>query len=130
MAYLESIQWDMIKKDVQKGLEKGMAAMKHGAIVLRKKTEEFTEEGKRQYKAFTLKVRIHQAITDLGAKAYVIMSGSKAKNPALDAGVKNIMARIRDLKARLAILEGKGSEARSKTRPKGAKRNNTQTRRA
>ncbi len=83
---------------------------------------QFAEEGKRQYKAFTLKVRIHQAITDLGAKAYIIMSGSKAKNPALDAGVKDIMARIRDLKAQLVILEGKGSEARSKTRPKAHKK--------
>ncbi len=127
MAYLESIQWDMIKKDVQKGLEKGMAAMKHGAIVLQEKAEALTEEGKRQYKAFTLKVRIHQAITDLGAKAYIIMSGSKAKNPALDARVKNIMARSR---RGSRYSKGRAAKRAPKHAQRRAKRNNTQTRRA
>ncbi len=122
MGYLENMNWDMIKKDLQQGLEKGMAAMKKGAIVVQKKAEYLTEEGKRQYKVLTLKARIHEAITDLGAKAYAIMSGTKSKNPALDAGVKDIMARIKDLETQIAILEGKGSEARPKTRPKARKK--------
>jgi hypothetical protein len=121
MGYLESINWDVIKKDLQQGLEKGMAAMKKGAIVVQKKAEDLTEEGKRQYKVLTLKAKIHEAITDLGAKAYAIMSGTKSKNPALDAGVKDIMARIKDLETQIAILEGKGSEARPKARPKARK---------
>ena len=122
MGYLENMNWDMIKKDLQQGLEKGMAAMKKGAIVVQKKAEYLTEEGKRQYKVLTLKARIHEAITDLGAKAYAIMSGTKSKNLALDAGVKDIMARIKDLETQIAILEGKGSEARPKTRPKARKK--------
>jgi hypothetical protein len=122
MGYLESINWDRIKKDLQEGLEKGMAAMKKGAIVVQRKAEELTEEGKRQYKVLTLKARIHEAITDLGAKAYALMSGRRAKNPALDAGVKDIMARIKDLEEQIAILEGKGSEASPKARPKGRKK--------
>jgi hypothetical protein len=121
MGYMESINWDAIKKDLQQGLEKGMAAMKKGAIVVQAKAEELTEEGKRQYKILTLKAKIHEAITDLGAKAYAIMSGTKSKNPALDAGVKDIMARIKDLEAQIAILEGKGGEARPKARPKTRK---------
>jgi hypothetical protein len=122
MGYLESINWDSIKKDLQEGLEKGMAAMKKGAIVVQKKAEELTEEGKRQYKVLTLKARVHEAITDLGAKAYVLMSGTKAKNPALDAGVKDIMARIKDIEEQIAILEGKGSIAHPKARPKARKK--------
>lgn len=122
MGYLESLSWDIIKKDLQEGLEKGMAAMKHGVIVVQKKAEELTEEGKRQYKVLTLKARIHEAITDLGAKVYVLMSGAKIKNPALDAGVKDVMARIKDLEEQIGIFEGKGIAAHPKARPKTRKK--------
>lgn len=118
MGYLEGFNWDEIKKDVQQGLEKSMAVVKQGAVVVQKKAGELTEEGKRQYKILRLKARIHEAIADLGAKTYVLLSGAKAKNPALDAGVKEIVARIKDLEAQLGILEGKNSEGRAKTRPK------------
>ena len=118
MGYLESFNWDAIKKDLQQGLEKSMAVVKQGAIVVQKKAGELTEEGQRQYKVLRLKTRIHEAITDLGAKTYIIMSGAKAKNPALDKGVKEIMARIQDLEAQIAILEGKSIGERPKTRPK------------
>lgn len=118
MGYLDSFNWDAIKKDLQQGLEKSMAAVKQGAVVVQKKAGELTEEGKRQYQVLRLKTRIHEALTDLGAKTYVLMSGAKAKNPALDEGVKAIMARIQDLEAQLGILEGKSGETRAKTRPK------------
>ena len=122
MGYLESINLDKIKKDLQEGLEKGMAAMKKGVIVAQKKAEELTEEGKRQYKILTLKTRIHEAVSDLGAKAYVIMSGTRAKNPALDAGVKEIMVKIKDLEQQMAVLEGKGITAQPKARSKTRKK--------
>jgi hypothetical protein len=122
MGYLESFNWDEIKKDLQQGLEKSMAAVKEGAIVVQKKAGELTEEGKRQYRVLSLKARIHEAITDLGAKTYVLISGFKAKNPALNAGVKEIIARIQDLEAQIGILEGKSSEGRAKTRPKARKK--------
>ena len=48
MGYFESIDWDGIKKDLQKGMEKGMAAMKKGAIVAQKTAGDLTDEGKRQ----------------------------------------------------------------------------------
>jgi len=118
MGYLKSFNWDAIKKDLQEGLEKSMSAMKQGAVEMQKKAEELTDEGKRQYKVLRLKARIHEAITDLGAKTYILMSVGKTKNPALDAGVKAIMTRIQDLEAQIGILEGKSIEGRSKTRPK------------
>jgi len=115
MSYLDNIKWESIKKDLQKGLEQGMAAMKRGAIVVQKKAGELTEEGKRQYKILTLKTRVHGAISDLGARVYSLMS-SKAKNPALDSGVKEITARIKDLEAQIAAVEGKGKRVLSKVR--------------
>jgi len=122
MGYLEIINWETIKKDLQEGLEKGKAAMKQGAIVVQKKAEELTEEGKRQYKVLTLKARIHEAITDLGAKVYAIMSSTKVKNPAHDTGVKDVMVRIKDLEEQISIFEGKGNTARPKARPKARKK--------
>jgi hypothetical protein len=118
MGYLESINWDAIKKDLQKGMEKGMAAMKRGAIVAQKKAGELTEEGKRQYRILSLKARVHKSISDMGARVYDLMSGAKVKNPALDAGVKDIMATIKSLEAQIAAIERKGGEARIKARKK------------
>lgn len=125
MGYLEGFNWDGIKKDLQQGLEKSMAAVKQGAVVVQKKAGELTEEGKRQYKILRLKARIHEAIADLGAKTYVLLSSAKAKNPALDAGVKEIMVRIQDLEAQLGILEGKSSEGSAKARPKSRTKTRT-----
>ncbi len=122
MGYLESLNWNAIKKDLQQGLGKSMAAVKQSASVVQKKAGEFTVEGKRQYAILKLKARIHEAIMDLGAKTYVLMSGAKAKNPALDAGVKEIMTRIQDLEAQIGILEGKSIEGRAKTQPKSRKK--------
>jgi hypothetical protein len=118
MGYLDSFNWNAIKKDVQKGLERSMAAVKQGAFVVQKKTGELTDEGKRQYKILRIKTRIHQTISDLGAKTYVLLSGTKAKNPALDAGVKEIITRIQDLEAQIRRLEGKGRTGRPTSRTK------------
>jgi hypothetical protein len=113
MGYFESIDWEGIKKDLQKGMEKGMAAMKKGAIVAQKKAGDLTDEGKRQYKIFALKTKVHEAVSDLGARVYALM-GSRSKNPALDPQVKNIVAQIKKLDAQIADLEGKPLPARTK----------------
>ena len=113
MGYFESIDWEGIKKDLQKGMEKGMAAMKKGAIVAQKKAGDLTDEGKRQYKIFSLKTKVHEAVSDLGARVYALM-GSRSKNPALDPQVKNIAAQIKKLDAQIADLEGKPLPARTK----------------
>lgn len=114
MDYLGSINWNDIKKDLQKGVEKGMAAMKKGAIVAQKKAGELTEEGKRQFKILTLKTKIHGAVSDLGARVYSLMSSEKTNNPALDAGVQDLVARIKDLEAQIAEVEEKSRAARTK----------------
>jgi hypothetical protein len=107
MGYLDNMNWEKIKKELQNELEKGLGVMKNGAAVIQKKAGELTEEGKRQYKMLSTKARIHDAMRDLGAKVYMQMSGRKIKNPAFNAGVKAITARIKSLEAELAKLEGK-----------------------
>ena len=118
MGYLEGLNWAAIKKDLQQGLEKSMAAVKQSAVIVQKKAGELTEEGKRQYKILRLKAKIHDMIADLGAKTYLLMSGAKAKNPALDTGAKEIVGRIQDFEAQIKILEGKSSNAPAKARRK------------
>jgi tetrahydromethanopterin S-methyltransferase subunit A len=107
MGYLDNVNWEKIKKELQNELEKGLAVIKNGVIVIQKKAEELTEEGKRQYKILTTKAKIHDAMRDLGAQVYMLMSGARIKNPALNAAVKNITARIKGLETELAKLEGK-----------------------
>jgi hypothetical protein len=113
MGYFESIDWEGIKKDLQKGMEKGMAAMKKGAIVAQKTAGELTDEGKRQYKILTLKTKVHEGVTDLGARVYALM-GSRVKNPALDPQVKDIVAQIKKLDAQIADLAKEPRSARTK----------------
>lgn len=113
MGYFESINWEGIKKDLQKGMEKGMAAMKKGAIVAQKTAGELTDEGKRQYKILTLKAKVHEGVTDLGARVYALM-GSRVKNSALDPQVKDIVAQIKKLDAQIADLEKEPRSARTK----------------
>lgn len=113
MGYMDTINWNEIKKDLQKGYEKGMAAIKKGAIVARKKAGQLTEEGKRQYEIVAVKSKIHQAISDLGARTYVLLAASGAKNPAVDDRVKDLMARIKKLEEDLARVQGSaGTKAR------------------
>jgi hypothetical protein len=107
MGYLDSVNWGKIKKEVQNELEKGLAVIKDGVIVIQKKAEALTEEGKRQYKMLSTKAKIHNALRDLGARVYILMGRARIKNPALDPSVKDITARIKVLEAELAKLEGK-----------------------
>jgi hypothetical protein len=123
MGYLETLNWETIKNDLQKGVEQGLVAMKKGALIARKKAEALTEEGKRQYQLVTLKAKVHKRISDLGARVYALM-GSRAKNPALDAKVRDMVSQLKKLESQVIKLEKKevtslkktaGSKARKKT---------------
>lgn len=114
MGYLETIKWDTIKKDLQKGFEQGMVAVKKGAIAAKKKAEELSDEGKKQYKIFTLKTKLHEGISDLGARVYALM-GTRAKNPALDAKVRDIVTELKKLESQIASLEKETGIAAKKT---------------
>lgn len=105
MGYFDTIHWSEIKKDLQQGMEKGMAAMRKGAIVAKKKAGELTDEGRRQYRLITLKSKAHSGISDLGARVYALLSGTRRKNPALDKRVKDLVRQIKTLEAQIASLE-------------------------
>ncbi|MCK9418749.1 MAG: hypothetical protein M0R70_05135 [Nitrospirae bacterium] len=104
MSYFEGMKWETIKKDLQIGIGKGMVALKKGAIVAQKKVGELSDEGKLQYKLFTLKTKVHQGFSDLGARVYVLM-GARTKNPSLDAKARNIVSRLKKLEAQIKALE-------------------------
>jgi hypothetical protein len=106
MSYLDTINWDKIKTDLQKGFKQGIVAVQKGAIVAKKKAGELSDEGKRQYQLIALKTKVHSGISDLGARVYALMS-ARAKNPAVDAKVKDIVAQIKKFEAQIAALEKK-----------------------
>lgn len=108
MGYWEKADWQSIKKDIQKGWKEGVAVVKEGSIVARKKAGELTDEGKRRYKIFELKTKIHKRVYDLGERVHLLLSGKKkAVNTAVDATVKTIMADIGKLEAQITKLEDK-----------------------
>lgn len=97
--------WKRIKSDLQKGVEEGLTLVKEGASVVRKKAEELTEEGKKQYRLFELKSKVQKEIAELGGKVYDL--SSKVKNPMVHSKVKTIMNRIGKLQTEIMKLEGK-----------------------
>jgi polyhydroxyalkanoate synthesis regulator phasin len=95
--------FDKIKKDVKKGIEEGIAAVKEGASVVSEKMGELTAEGKRQYKMFDLKAKIQSQMTELGGRAYDVLDSKKS--PAADSRVKAVYAKIKNLEEQLSKLE-------------------------
>lgn len=114
----EGVEWQKLKKDMQKGIKEGIEVVKEGAIFVKKKAGELTEEGKRQYKIFELKTKVQKEIAELGGKVYDL--SSKIKNPMLDKKVKAIVARVKKLEAQIIKLEGKKKETAKKARKKRA----------
>jgi hypothetical protein len=105
MSCLNTMDWDKLKADVGKGLKEGLVAVKKGAMVVRKRTGELTEEGKRQYKLIALKIKAHNGIYDLGVRVYSLVAAKAGKDPARDAKVKDITAQLKRYEAEIALLE-------------------------
>jgi len=109
--------WEKIKGDIQKGIREGIGIVKEGAIVVRAKAEELTEEGKKRLKVFELKTKVQRDLSELGGKVYAL--SGKGKNPLLDSKVKSVIARVKKAEARIVTLEGKkaasGKTAKKKT---------------
>lgn len=116
----EGIDWGKIKTELQKGIKEGIVVVKEGAAVVKEKAEELTEEGKRRYKIFELKRKVHEWMTELGGKVYGL--SPKAENPMRDTTVKLIINRIKKLEAQITKLEGKPKAAvKKKTKKVTAK---------
>lgn len=108
--------WDGVKKDLQKGWKEGIEAFKEGAVVVREKAEELTEEGKRRYAVHEIKTKVQKEIADLGGKVYEL--SSKTGNPLSNKKVQNIIARVNKLETELKRLERKAKIAAAKKTPK------------
>ena len=108
--------FDKIKKDVQKGIEDGIAVVKEGASVVSEKMGELTAEGKRQYKMFDLKSKIQSQMTILGGRVYDVLESKK--NPAADGKVKAVFVKIKKLGEQLSRLEGGKPAKKARTIPK------------
>jgi hypothetical protein len=111
--------WDRIQKDVKKGIDEGVAAVRKGATVAVEKAEELADEGKRRYKVFELKMKVQSNFTELGGKVYDLASKS-AKSPLLDAKVKSLVAGVKKLEAQIAKLENLSPKKKGtrKSKPK------------
>jgi hypothetical protein len=96
--------FDKIKKDVEKGIKEGIAAVKEGASVVSDKMGEFTAEGQRHYQMYDLKAKIQSQMTVLGGRAYDVLDSKKS--PAADSKVKAVYVKIKKLEEQLSKLEG------------------------
>jgi len=105
--------WEKVKKDVKKGFRDGLAVIREGAVAVKEKAGELTEEGKRQYKLFDLKTKVQKEITELGGKVYGLIS--MEKDPAADAKVKACVSKIKKLETQINKLETK-PEAKPKAK--------------
>src|SRR5208283_5462205 len=97
--------WSKVKRDLQKGVDEGLAFVKEGAAVVIRKAEELTDEGKKRYVLYEMKAKVQKEIAELGGQVYDL--SSKIKNPMLDTKIKEITARIKRLEAEILKLEGK-----------------------
>jgi hypothetical protein len=119
MSYLEKLDWNKVKADVEKGLEQGLVAIKSGAMVVKKKSGELSDEGKRQYKLMSLKAKVHKGMYELGTRVYSLTHSGR-RNPLLDAKVKDITAQIRKNEATIVSLEKTLGKTGGTTRKKKA----------
>jgi hypothetical protein len=116
-SYLDRIKWTDLRADLEAGLREGIVALKKSAMVAKKRADQLTEEGKRQYKLIGLKAKMHNGFSDLGARVYSLFTAKGLKNPAVDFKVKDITAQLKRYEAEILLLEKKiqkSSKRRSK----------------
>lgn len=104
--------WEQVKKDLTKGSKEVMSALREGATVVKEKAGELTDEGKKQYKIYDLKSKVHKEIGELGGTVYDL--SSKVKNPMLDTKVTAIISKIKKLELQISKIEGKKETAAKK----------------
>ncbi|HUN55255.1 MAG TPA: hypothetical protein VMU29_08880 [Smithella sp.] len=96
--------FEKIKEDLKKGIEEGFFALKEGAAIVSEKINEVKAEGKRQYKIFDLKSKIHDQMAELGGRVYNIHSDNKSLDE--DNKIKALSLKIKKLEWQLHKIEG------------------------
>jgi hypothetical protein len=102
-----------VKKDLEKEVKTGIKTAKGGAVFMKGKAQELTEEAKRWYKIFELKSKVRGWISELGGRLYEL--SSKVKNPMLDTKIKLIVNRIKKLETQIEGLERKKNKTADKS---------------
>jgi hypothetical protein len=95
--------WEKIKEDLKIGIKEGMAAMKAGAEIVKGKTGELTEEGKRRYKLHNLRHEVKDEMAELGARVFAL--ANERADFITDATANYNIDKIRKLEAEIAELE-------------------------
>ncbi|MEK7846383.1 MAG: hypothetical protein AAB257_05415 [Nitrospinota bacterium] len=97
--------WESVKKNLRKGIKEGIEVVKGGAVVVKKKAGELSEEGKRRYRIYELHRKVHKEMAELGGVVYDL--SLKVENPILSGNVKEIIVRIKNLEEKIKKLEEK-----------------------
>ena len=111
---MESL-FDQIKNNLKKGMEEGIAVLKEGANVVSVKMNELSAEGKRQYKIFSLNLKIQDQMNELGGITYAVLDSRKSLDE--DKKIKAAFAKIKKLEWQLSKIGGKIIKAVSAKKP-------------
>jgi hypothetical protein len=110
---------DRIKKDIKKGLDQSVAAVKQGANAVSVKMSELSTEGKRQYKIFDMTVKIRDHVNELGDITYTVLKSGKSLDE--NKKIKAAFAKIEKFEWQLDKIEG-GPKIKSAAAKKPAKK--------
>ncbi|RMG02711.1 MAG: hypothetical protein D6726_07040 [Nitrospirae bacterium] len=98
--------WENLSKEIKKGIDEGLEALRDGTKIIKKRTETVTEDIKNKVKAFELRQKIQVDLSALGGRVYDL-SSDKRKNPLRDEKVLKIIEKIRKTEEQIARLEGR-----------------------
>ena len=107
--------FDKIKNNLKKGMEEGIAVLKEGATVVSVKMNELSAEGKRQYKIFSLNLKIQDQMNELGGITYAVLDSRKSLDE--DKKIKAAFAKIKKLEWQLSKIGGKRIKTVSVQKP-------------
>ena len=96
--------WEKLQSDVSKGL-------KDGIHTLKEKAELLTDEGKKKYKAYDLKSKMHKHLSELGATVYSMHN--QGKKPLASTKAKGLIDKIAKLEEQITKVEGKGAKKKA-----------------
>ncbi len=113
--------WDRLKRDIKKGIDEGLAALKEGTEVIKHKAEDVTSDVKKKVKVFEMKQKMQAQLAELGGRVYEVAL-DKRRNPFSDERVKKVIEKIKKLHLQIEKLEGKKEKKSKKKVSKKAKK--------
>ncbi len=118
--------WDRLKKDIKKGIDEGLEALKESTEVIKSRAEHVTDDIKKKVKVFELKQKIQAQLTELGGLVYDLQ-GDKRKNPLRDEKVQKVLTKINKLEEQVKKIEGTIKEATKKVKTRAKKKTASKT---